>query len=884
MADFLHDLHIPAADECDAYYFQAERRNVAPAGEKPGIGVKTPKLISPPPAEKMTASIAPITEVYDRLKMKWSWTKIWWDTDTERKASLGHTRQYCDPLNSTVITKKGKSVKGTGVVLYCDPKDDSRYDRFTAIDLDGDNEYTLRVRELIGDSCNMVAKTRKGNHYIFRYTDQLAHTASTEKQIDIRNADADGILYAEPASYQHPQYGFIAYKWEKIPAVDEGLVECPVAVVKYLQSVGYNPVAPIVAGEKKPKQRKKLSIDADITEFSIADVMEGKIPEELMEVNGYCCLLTPKWLNERENWYRFGLCLRGISDSSNMRELFVAHSARADAKYDTAEAREANRRWFDGEREKGKINLGSLQYWAKSCSPAEYFKKVAGEYMELLKNGGSSSTICEIFAKEMAGDMVYSSGGKCYYEYDKKTKLWCGGSDKGNNSRVYNKFVRTLQDVIIRLVNALPPAEDEEATKKKQETTKMLMKVWAEVDGRNAITMVDNFLPAMMMPEEDPYKFFNQNKGLLPLNNCVWDFEKCKAIPYQREHYFTFKIPINYDPDADTSLMERAMNDWFKSNTEVIDFIQFYIGYLLTGETTRQDMMGVWGSSAGNGKSLLWGEIVPLLLGGKDGYYAKITSEAFTSFKSGDTNDQIYSLNGKRFAFLSEPRKRFDTNMIKELTGDQEYTVSAKYKGSITFNLMVKFVMAFNDVPDIDLNENGMNRRFNCVEQNKEFKTPEAYDALHEDQKPFYGKQDEKFVKELLENREGLMLWALRGATEYMKNKKRSIPEAMKATKQKACGEVDILGNWCRRFLKCDESTNKQKLKVADLKKRWAEDKLNFGQNEKSFVRTFLARIKTIIPGCDTDEGRPGKGEAKLINVRVLTAEEADEEEEQAEQ
>jgi putative DNA primase/helicase len=427
----------------------------------------------------------------------------------------------------------------------------------------------------------------------------------------------------------------------------------------------------------------------------------------------------------------------------------------------------------------------------------------------------------------------------------------------------------------------LPPANTEEETKKKQETTKMLMKIWSEVDGRNAITMVDNFLPSLMMPEEDPYKFFNQNPHLLPLNNCVWDFKQSKAVPYEREHYFTFKIPINYDPDADTSLMDKAMNDWFKGNEEVIDFLQFYIGYILTGETTRQDMLGVWGSSAGNGKSLLWGEIVPILLGGTDGYFAKISSEAFTSFKSGDTNDQIYGLNGKRFAFLSEPRKRFDTNMIKELTGDKEYTVSAKYKGSITFILSVKIAMAFNEIPDIDLNENGMNRRFNCVEQNKEFKPPEAYDALPEERKPFYGKQDERFVAELLENKEGLMLWALRGATKYMENKKRTIPESMKATKQKACGEIDILGNWCRRFLKVEPNS---KVKVADLKRRWAEERLQFNQNEKSFVRTFLGRIESIVPGIGKDEGRAGKGEAKLLNCRVLTAEEADAEEDEADQ
>ncbi len=850
-----------------------------PAGE-------IPKLISRPKIEEMTKPY-PITDVYDRLGMKWSWTRLWWDDKTNKKAFAGQKPTQNDPLRPIdVRAKDGQEFPANALMLYCNGSSP-----FTMVDIDADNEYTRHAQSLMEECCNMVAKTNKGFHYYFKSSPEIGQTAKKDIAIDIRTPYSNGICFAEPSNYNIPGKGKVEYKWVKVPAEDEELAPMPTELIGFLQEIGYEPhreaEAPrnqlIVSTTPKPKKPTSIpTVNLSTTEYSIADVMGGLVPDRLVEINNLLKCLTTEWLNNRENWYRMGLCLKGIEDSSDMCELFVAHSSRADSKYNTASAREENRRWFHKEKTKGRIGKSSLKHWAKTCNPAMYFANAKDDLWRLLENANNPN-ICEMFYISMAGDIVYSPGAKCYYVYDPIERLWKGGDDGGAKSHIYNLFTQTCHNTLARLQAELPVANTEVEQEERKAKIKMLNEIRRKTDGQSAVAMVNNNLPAICMLPEDPANFFNQQPHLLPLANGVFDFEEEKLVPFEREQYFTFRIPITYNPKADMTLMERAMKMWFKSNEAVIDFIQYYIGYCLTGNRERQDMMGVWGDSAGNGKSLLWGELLPILLGGEKCYYTKITSEAFTNFKQGDSNDQIFNMNGKRYAFLSEPRKKFDTALLKELTGDKQFKVRTLYKGCIAFDCITKMVMAFNTLPELDITDKGMNRRFNTVEQDVKFLPPGEYDALTEADIATgrFGKQDGEFVEALLADTEGCMRWAIMGACAFYKNKKRLPPAEMMETKRKAEVEADMLGAWCRQYIittktedgkeiPCDDS---DRISMKDLKKRWADDRLCFGQNEKAFVGKFMGRIEGLVPGSKADPGRAGKGEAKIKNAMLLTDE-----------
>jgi P4 family phage/plasmid primase-like protien len=441
------------------------------------------------------------------------------------------------------------------------------------------------------------------------------------------------------------------------------------------------------------------------------------------------------------------------------------------------------------------------------------------------------------------------------------------------------------------MASELPVAYDDEESAKRKAKLKKLKDAQNKCGGAFVLTLVNSFLPAFCCPfgSEDPHNYFNQNPDLYPLTNGVWKFSEKRLVPYERDHYFTFRIPIAYNPNADTTDIRKASLDWFGQSEAVVKFIQMFIGYCLTGHTSRQEFLIVWGTKAGNGKSLLWGIILPLLLGGKDMFYATITSDALSSERVGN-NDQLYNLNGKRFAVLSEPRRargsKIDNEVVKNLTGDAYFTAEAKFKNSITFRLLAKLAMLCNDMPDIKFDDKGTYRRVKVAEQNCEFLDPSDYKEADEELKTAKKilMKDDEFVKRLVENTEGLLLWALEGANRYIDNPRMEAPEEMNSAKKKAVNEVDVVGAWIRSNIrKLDELEEKErpenwkkaKLTFKELKQTMNAQNAHLGQNQHGFEKMFKQKLEAF--GYEV-KGREGKGEIYIAKVDYCPAPDADEE------
>jgi P4 family phage/plasmid primase-like protien len=616
----------------------------------------------------------------------------------------------------------------------------------------------------------------------------------------------------------------------------------------------------------------KIADMEDEKEMPKDEVNKVPLLHSMEEIETLCSCLTPEWLHDNSNLLRLMMMLKGISPSDEMRDLFLKHSARSPT-YADCGGQNANK--WDSATPNGRISMGSLKHWAKKCSPERYFANAKTTYWSLV-NQNNSNGYCEIFYNEMAGDLLYSNSHKCYYVYDARETLW----HVSKKADINFLFVETTHAVLRKMMGDLPPANDEEESTKRKSQMKKLMKAVNACDGRDAITLVSAFLPALCRSDEDPANYFNQNSDLYPLANGVWKFSEKKLIPYDREHYFTFRIPIAYNPRADMTDICKASLDWFGQDTEVADFIQYWIGYCLTGLTSRQDFLIVWGTKAGNGKSLLWGEIMPIMLGP---YFRTITSDALSAERVGN-NDQLYNLNGARFAFLSEPRTargtKIDNELVKTLTGDKSFTVEAKYKNAITFTLQAKIAMACNEMPELKFEDKGTYRRVKIAEQNCEFVDP--VDFAKADKEAIQMKRvmmkDDAFIARLKENVEGLMRWALEGASRFIDNPRMEAPKGMSSAKDKAVSEGDVLGIWIRKNIRNlamvkDAPANWQKKKIPfkRLKEMMNADNENLGQHKAGFNRRLTEKLDSL--GFQMG-GREDKGDQYIKYAAEVTFEE----------
>jgi P4 family phage/plasmid primase-like protien len=482
----------------------------------------------------------------------------------------------------------------------------------------------------------------------------------------------------------------------------------------------------------------------------------------------------------------------------------------------------------------------------------------------------TSANICRLF-KRCAGDnFLYSRTNGCFYVFDNEKGIWLGGKE---NLQVINFQFSVGCHKIFSIMEAelpIPRNEEEQARRKKK--GEIISKAKKMTDGSSAVQIVKNFLSGVYM-DKDPAPLFNQNDDLLPLKNGVWSFSEKKLIPYEREHYFTFKIDINYNPGADFSDMTKAMNQWFNNDAEIVDFVHYYIGYCLTGYTSRQECLVAWGKKSCNGKSTLWADILKIIMGP---YFKTLASESLSKKKTGN-NDGLAQCEGKRCANIDEPEEESENgngikkSLFKNITsGKGEIEVSAKYMTAKEIKFKTKLNFSCNECPDFDFNDKGTNRRVVILEQNTEFVYPEQYALLSEEEKKIVHIRDDAFITKLLANKEGLIRWALEGSDKFMKDKARPVPKKLLEIKNQVKEDKDELGSWVRNNLTSSTETD---LTVLEVKQFWKKYDMDFGQKKHGFNKKFLEECAR--QGYKTSIGRAGKSEEKILGcMRVETEEE----------
>jgi putative DNA primase/helicase len=161
------------------------------------------------------------------------------------------------------------------------------------------------------------------------------------------------------------------------------------------------------------------------------------------------------------------------------------------------------------------------------------------------------------------------------------------------------------------------------------------------------------------------------NPMLLNVANGTIDLETGRLRSHDRHDHITRVIPIDYDQDALCPLFDRFLAEILSSG--LIDFLQLAVGYSLTGLTTEQVFLILFGLGS-NGKSVLL-EVLRTLLAD---YASVVRVETLmvnkrTEAGSAPTSD-IACLKGARLVTASECEEgqRLAESRIKELSGCDE--------------------------------------------------------------------------------------------------------------------------------------------------------------------------------------------------------------------
>jgi P4 family phage/plasmid primase-like protien len=261
-----------------------------------------------------------------------------------------------------------------------------------------------------------------------------------------------------------------------------------------------------------------------------------------------------------------------------------------------------------------------------------------------------------------------------------------------------------------------------------------------------------------------------------------------------REHraadLITKIAPTIYDPAAKCPRFLAFLSQIFEGDQSVLEFVQHFYGYAITGETTEQILLILWGKGS-NGKTTL----VELLASVIGDYASPAPSGLLTSKSAADNNyyAEIADLHGRRLVTASESEEgaKLKEAFMKKAVGGDTLKGRHLYGQLFGFKPTHTLQLLTNHKPQIRGADYSTWRRIRLLPFLVKFGTAEEVKASA----ARYLK-DTSLPAALLTEREGVLAWAIEGAQLWHKSGTLEAPTPMLAAGAEYQVEQDRVGQF----------------------------------------------------------------------------------------
>ena len=280
--------------------------------------------------------------------------------------------------------------------------------------------------------------------------------------------------------------------------------------------------------------------------------------------------------------------------------------------------------------------------------------------------------------------------------------------------------------------------------------------------------------------ENTAYSIFDQQKNVINLKNGIYDLEKNKLLPHDKNYYLTHYIPHEYSISADCPRWKNFLNDIFLGDKDLIHYVQKVIGYSLSGITSERTIFILWGTGS-NGKSTFL-KVIKKLMGS---YGNVVISDALMQRKNPNTHD-LADLRGSRFVYATETDdgKKLNAALIKQLTGNDPVKTRFLYKEYFVYDPEFKAFLATNHKPEADSDDEALWKRIKLI--------PFLF-------KPKMDEIDLNLYDRLIEEIPGILSWAIEGF-QMWKNEGLNEPEKIIQATEEYRNESDSLQYFLNEF------------------------------------------------------------------------------------
>lgn len=346
--------------------------------------------------------------------------------------------------------------------------------------------------------------------------------------------------------------------------------------------------------------------------------------------------------------------------------------------------------------------------------------------------------------------------------------LWDGKRWKYDNKlqieRIANKVLRDLEK-----------SEDE------------MERSWARKCGKRNIRMnsIKDLMPLVPAEREE----FDRHKYLFNCSNGILNLQTGKMQQHDRELRLSKLANVEFDEKAQCPTWLSFLQQIFKGDNDLIDYMQRLVGYSMTGDISEQGMYFLVGGGS-NGKSTFI-NIIKSMMGD---YGLQTKSDTFIKKKNDGANNDIARLVGSRFvsAVESEEGEKLQESLVKTITGGEP--ILARFLRQEFFEFIPEFKVFFttNHKPIIGGVDEGIWRRVKIIPFTLNLKPHE---------------RDKKLEEKLSLEMSGILNWALEGCLKWQQSGIKEPKVVVDATGNYK-EEMDILAPFLDEICYTDEPKN----------------------------------------------------------------------------
>lgn len=273
---------------------------------------------------------------------------------------------------------------------------------------------------------------------------------------------------------------------------------------------------------------------------------------------------------------------------------------------------------------------------------------------------------------------------------------------------------------------------------------------------------------------------FTPNLNFLCMQNGTLNLATYELEAHSPEHHLRTRLDVPWDSSAECPKFFAYLDGVFQPDAdkaEKIAFVQQWLGYLLTPDTSLQKMLWLVGAGA-NGKSVLL-SVVNALVGEANISHAMLDTFHLAHVRA-ELDGKLVNIAGEMAA-----DSMINDGYVKAIVAGDTIEASRKYKPSVSFRPFARLMAATNNLPRTNDLTHGFFRRTVILSFNRRFTAEE---------------QNPSLVSELLEELPGILAWAVEGLRTLRQQGRFTIPASSDAALEQyrvEANPVQLFANEC---------------------------------------------------------------------------------------